>query len=116
MRDGLTGVAVVALLAVVAVAAGRVVAAFEAHAAADAARQLEQFHVEATAPSVQIAIAGWFEQKRKREQNTSISFESWPSFHSVLCEKLVHFGSPLYSRLQVICRVKYFYGFRLVAC
>jgi hypothetical protein len=39
--DGLLGVAVVALLAVVAVPTGGVVLALEAHAPGDAARQLE---------------------------------------------------------------------------
>jgi len=54
--DGLGQVPVVALLAVVAVAAGRVVAAVEADPSALAARQLVQLHVEATAPGVQVAV------------------------------------------------------------
>lgn len=57
MGDEFSGVAVVALLAVVAVAAGRVVPAFEAHAPAHATRQLEQLHVEPATPGVQIALA-----------------------------------------------------------
>lgn len=56
--DGLAHVAVVALLAVVAVAAGRVVAAVEADAPALAPRQLVELHVEAAAPGVQVAAAG----------------------------------------------------------
>lgn len=58
MGDGLAHVAVIALLAVVAVAAGRVVAAVEADAPALAPRQLVELHVEAAAPGVQVAAAG----------------------------------------------------------
>lgn len=58
MGDGLAHVAVVTLLAVVAVAASRVVAAVEADAPALAARQLVELHVEAAAPGVQVAVAG----------------------------------------------------------
>ena len=56
--DGLAQVAEVALLAVVAVAAGRVVAAVEADAPALAPRQLVKLHVEAAAASVQVAVTG----------------------------------------------------------
>lgn len=55
--DGLGGVSVVALPAVVAVAAGGEVAAFEAHAARLAARQFVQLHVEAAAAGVIVAVA-----------------------------------------------------------
>lgn len=58
MGDGLAHVAVVALFAVVAVAAGRVVAAVEADAPALAPGQLVELHVEAAAPGVQVAAAG----------------------------------------------------------
>ena len=58
VADGALLVAEVSLLAVVAVAAGRVVAALEADAAGDAARQLVQLHVEAAAPRVVVALAG----------------------------------------------------------
>lgn len=57
MSNGLAGVAIVAFLAVVAVPAGGVVAALEAHAAARASRQLVQLHVEAAAARVQVAVA-----------------------------------------------------------
>ena len=43
---------------VVAVAASRVVAALEADAAGDAARQLVELHVEAAAARVVVALAG----------------------------------------------------------
>lgn len=52
------GVAVEAFLAVVAVAAGGVVAAAVTHAAAHPPRQLIQFHVEATLAGVQVTVAG----------------------------------------------------------
>ena len=58
VRDGALGVAVVSLLAVVAVASGRVVPALEADAARDAARQLVQLHVEPAPASVVVALAG----------------------------------------------------------
>lgn len=61
--DGLAEVAVEALLAVVAVPARRVVPAVEADAAALAPRQLVQLHVEAAAPRVQVAVAGWERQR-----------------------------------------------------
>lgn len=63
MGDGLAEVAVEALLAVVAVPARRVVPAVEADAAALAPRQLVQLHVEAAAPRVQVAVAGWERQR-----------------------------------------------------
>lgn len=56
--DGLAHVPVVALLAVVAVAARRVVAAVEADAPALASRQFVELHVEAAASGVQVAVAG----------------------------------------------------------
>jgi hypothetical protein len=56
--DGLLRVAVVALLAVVAVSSGRVVLALQADAAGNAARQLEELHVEAAAAGVVVALAG----------------------------------------------------------
>ena len=57
VSDGPGGVAVVALLAVVAVPAGSEVPALEAHAPAHPARQLVQVHVEAALPRVLVAIA-----------------------------------------------------------
>ena len=60
--DGLAQVAVVALLAVVAVAAGRVVATVEADASALAPRQLVKLHVEAAAPGVKVAVTGYGRQ------------------------------------------------------
>lgn len=57
MSNGFGGVAVIAFFAVVAVPAGGVVAALEAHAAARATRQLVKFHVEAAPACVQVAIA-----------------------------------------------------------
>lgn len=57
MRDGLGHVPEEALLAVVAVASGRVVATVHAHASALPPRQLVQLHVEAAAPGVQVAVA-----------------------------------------------------------
>ena len=57
MGDGSGHVPVEALLAVVAVAPRRVVAAVHADAAALAARQLVQLHVEPAAPRVKVAVA-----------------------------------------------------------
>lgn len=64
MSDGAVGVPVVALLAVVAVPAGRVVPALQADASAHAARQLVQVHVEAALPRVLVAIAHWNKKRR----------------------------------------------------
>lgn len=58
MGDGLAQVAVVALLAVVAVTAGRVVATVKADAPALAPRQLVKLHVEAAPPGMQVAVTG----------------------------------------------------------
>ena len=55
--DGLLRVAVVALRAVVAVPAGRVVLALQADAAGNSARQLEELHVEPASPGVVVALA-----------------------------------------------------------
>lgn len=63
MGDGLGQVSVVALFAVVAVAAGCVVAAVEAHASALPARQFVQLHVEAASPGVEVAVAGCGERR-----------------------------------------------------
>lgn len=46
------------LLAVVAVAAGRIVSAVYTDATRLATRQFEQFHVEATSPGMEVAVAG----------------------------------------------------------
>ena len=56
--DGLLGVAEVALLAVVAMAAGGVVPALETHPSAHAPAQLEELHVEAATAGVVVALAG----------------------------------------------------------
>ena len=66
MRDGFGHVSVVSLLAVVAVASGRVVAAVQTHAAAPPARQLVQLHVEAAATSVKVTVACWVKRNRKK--------------------------------------------------
>ena len=66
MGDGLAQVAVVALLAVVAVAAGRVVATVKADAPALAPRQLVELHVEAAPTSMQVAVTGCGKQGRVR--------------------------------------------------
>lgn len=58
VSHGSAHVSVEAFLAVVAVAAGGVVAAVHAHASALPPRQLVQLHVEAAAASVQVAVAG----------------------------------------------------------
>ena len=58
VRDRLLGVAVVSLLAIVAVATGRIVLALEADAAGDAARELEELHVEPAPACVVVALAG----------------------------------------------------------
>ena len=55
--DGLLRVAVVALLAVVAVPAGRVVLALQADAAGNAAGELEELHVEPAPARVVVALA-----------------------------------------------------------
>lgn len=59
VRDGLGQVSVVALLAVVAVASGAVVAAVEANASALPPRQLVQLHVEATSPGMKVTVTRW---------------------------------------------------------
>ena len=58
MCDRLGGVAIVAILAVVAIASGGVVAAVDADAAALVAAEFVQLHVEAAAASVEVAVAG----------------------------------------------------------
>lgn len=57
MGDGFSHVPVVSLLAVVAVAAGSVVAAVQAHPSAPAAGQLKELHVEATSAGMQVTVA-----------------------------------------------------------
>lgn len=64
MRDGLSGIPVVALAAVVAVPAGGVVPALEADAPGGPPRQLVQLHVEPAAARVPVAVTFW---GRKRE-------------------------------------------------
>lgn len=53
------GITIVALFAVVTMATGRGVSAFQADATRHATGQLKQFHVEATAARVSIAVADW---------------------------------------------------------
>lgn len=57
VRDLFLRVAIVALLAVVAMSAGRVVLALQADAAGNSARQLEELHVEPASPGVVVALA-----------------------------------------------------------
>lgn len=57
MRDGLGHVSVIALFAVVAVAAGRVVSAVQANSSTPATRQLIQLHVETAAACMEVAVA-----------------------------------------------------------
>ena len=57
VSDGLGGVPVVTLLAVMTVPASSEVATLEANASTHATRQFVQLHVEAAAPGVQIAVA-----------------------------------------------------------
>ena len=52
----------VALLAVVAVSARRVVAASQAHSAGHPTAQLVELHVEPTGAGVQVTLAGWKEK------------------------------------------------------
>lgn len=58
VRDGFGQVSVVALLAVVAVASGCVMATVEADPSALPSRQLVQLHVETAPPGVKVAVAG----------------------------------------------------------
>ena len=57
VRDLFLRVAIVALLAVVAMSAGRVVLALQADAAGNSARQLEELHVEPAPARVVVALA-----------------------------------------------------------
>ena len=66
-------VAVVALLAVMAVAAGRVVPALEAHATAHPTGQFEQLHVEPATPRMQITLA------RCNQKYKTVTFQSMTS-------------------------------------
>jgi hypothetical protein len=59
VRDWLSGIPVVPLAAVVAVPAGSVVPALDAHPSRFAARQLVQLHVEPASPRVTVAVAFW---------------------------------------------------------
>lgn len=68
MCDGPGHIPVEALLAVVAVASGRVVAAIETDSAAPPPRQLVQLHVETTAPGVQVTVAGCRKMERGGEK------------------------------------------------
>lgn len=77
VRDGLAEVPVEALLAVVAVPPSRVVSAVEANAAALPAGQLIQLHVEAAAPSVQVAVAGCKGAECQQGQLTINTCASW---------------------------------------
>jgi hypothetical protein len=54
--DGLGGVPVVALLAVMAVSPRSEVAALKTHTPTHSPRQFVQLHVEATAPGMQITV------------------------------------------------------------
>jgi hypothetical protein len=54
--DGLGGVPVVTLLAVMTVPPGGEVATLETHTPTHATRQFVQLHVETTAPGVQVAV------------------------------------------------------------
>ena len=56
--DGLGGVPVVTLLAVMTVPASSEVATLQTDTATHATRQFVQLHVEATPPGVQVAVAG----------------------------------------------------------
>ena len=69
MGDGLAQVAVVALLAVVAVTAGRVVATIKADAPTLAPRQLVKLHVETAPPGMQVAVTGCGRQAFKESRS-----------------------------------------------
>lgn len=59
------GVAVVALLAVVAVAAGSEMPAFQAYATTYSSRQFVQLHVESAFLRVLVAVASWKKRMQK---------------------------------------------------
>lgn len=71
VSDGSGHVSVKALLAVVAVAPGGVVAAVHADASALPPRQLVQLHVEATAAGVKVTVARC-ERRRRGEYGTNV--------------------------------------------
>lgn len=66
---GLGHVPVVTLLAVVAVAASRVVPTVETHATTPSARKFVKLHVEAAPTSMQVAVAGWEDRRVASEHN-----------------------------------------------
>ena len=72
MGDGLGQVPVVALLAVVAVPPGRVVAAVEADSSALPPRQLVQLHVEPASPGMQVAVTRWGGTHSIRHKSTRV--------------------------------------------
>ena len=69
MGDVLGAVPVEALLAVVAVAAGGVVAAVAAHASARVAGQLVQLHVQVTLVGVQVTVTRCENQPKKKRKH-----------------------------------------------
>lgn len=70
-----------ALLAVVTVSAGRRMTTLETNAARNAAGQLEQLHVEATAASVAVTVANWrMESKDNSMLTKARDFVSHPGF------------------------------------
>lgn len=73
MRDGSGHVSVEPLLAVVAVAAGGVVAAVHAHASALPPRQLVQLHVESTAAGVEVAVARCREREDRLKRTVEVA-------------------------------------------
>lgn len=89
VRDGLGGVPVESLLAVVAVSPRRVVSALETDAATNSPRQLVQLHVEPASPSVQVAIACCNGGREKKNIRILRCQSCWFVFVDVATEQMI---------------------------